>query len=194
MSLVVFLLVEGLLVVNILRFRHNEHVHELSRSREIMLEVIWTGIPLILVTILFFLTVRTMNAVSAPEPAQSDVNVHVVAHLWWWEFEYPDLGIDTADELHIPVNTNVQITLDSADVVHSFWVPALAGKTDAVPGVSNSMWLHGDQIGMYEGQCAEFCGLNHAAMRFKVFVDSPRRFRCLGQQPAAAPARSANRS
>jgi cytochrome c oxidase subunit 2 len=172
MSLVVFLIVEGLLAVNILRFRHNKEVHKLPRSREILLEVIWTGIPLVLVAILFFLTVQTMDAVSAPRPTQNDVNVHVIAHRWWWEFEYPDLGIDTADELHIPINTNVQVTLDSADVVHSFWVPALAGKTDVIPGITNSMWLYGDQIGTYAGQCAEYCGLNHATMRFKVFVES----------------------
>jgi cytochrome c oxidase subunit 2 len=176
MSLVVFALVETLLITNIIRFRHNEHIHELPRSREILLETIWTAIPLVLVTVLFVLTVRTMNAVAAPKPAQSDLNVHVIAHRWWWEFVYPDLGIDTADELHIPVNANVQITLDSADVVHSFWVPALAGKTDTIPGVTNHMWLRGDEVGVYPGQCAEYCGLDHAAMRFKVFVDTPDNF------------------
>jgi cytochrome c oxidase subunit 2 len=176
MSLAVFLLVETLLVVNILRFRRNQHAREVSHSREILLETIWTAIPLVLVAFLFFLTVRTMNAVAAPKPTQSDLNVHVVAHRWWWEFVYPDLGIDTADELHIPVNANVQVTLDSADVVHSFWVPALAGKTDTIPGVTNHMWLRGDEIGVYPGQCAEYCGLNHATMRFKVFVDSQADF------------------
>jgi cytochrome c oxidase subunit 2 len=190
MSLVVFLLVETLLVVNILKFRRNQHIRELPRSREILLEAIWTGIPLVLVTILFFLTVRTMNAVAAPKPSQSDLNVHVIAHRWWWEFEYPDLGIDTADELHIPVNANVQISLDSADVVHSFWVPALAGKTDTVPGVTNHMWLHGDKVGVFAGQCAEYCGLDHATMRFKVFVDSSDDFNAWvknQQQPLVEP-------
>jgi cytochrome c oxidase subunit 2 len=176
MSLGVFLFVETLLVVNILRFRRNQHVHEVSHSREILLETIWTAIPLVLVAFLFFLTVRTMNAVAAPKSTSSDLNVHVIAHRWWWEFVYPDLGIDTADELHVPLNANVQVTLDSADVVHSFWVPALAGKTDTIPGVTNHMWLRGDEIGVYPGQCAEYCGLNHATMRFKVFVDSPADF------------------
>jgi cytochrome c oxidase subunit 2 len=187
MALAVFLIVEGLLIVNILRFRHNQHVHEMSPSREVLLETIWTVIPLILVAILFFLTVRTMNAVAAPKPTQSDLNVRVVAHRWWWEFQYPDLGIDTADELHIPLNANVQITLESADVVHSFWVSALAGKTDVIPGVTNHMWLHGDKIGEYDGQCAEYCGLNHATMRFKVFVDSQDDFNAWVQNQQQPP-------
>ena len=100
----------------------------------------------------------------------------MIGHRWWWEFDYPDLNIKTANELHIPVNTTVQIDLNSLDVIHSFYVPQLSGKTDVIPGMTNHMWLRGDTIGQFHGQCSEFCGLNHANMRFTVFVDSQADF------------------
>jgi cytochrome c oxidase subunit 2 len=101
-----------------------------------------------------------------------------------------DQGFATANELHIPVGTTVQIQLESRDVIHSFWVPQLAGKTDVVPGQHNTMWLSGDQVGEYLGQCAEFCGTEHALMRFKVIVDSQEDFDAWvanQQQPAYQP-------
>jgi cytochrome c oxidase subunit 2 len=121
--------------------------------------------------------------------AQS-INVHVIGHQWWWEFDYPDLGIVTANELHVPVNTNVYITLDSVDVIHSFWVPQLSGKTDVIPGQTNHMWFRADETGDYHGQCAEFCGLNHANMRIKVVVETNDDFKAWAknqQQPPAQP-------
>jgi cytochrome c oxidase subunit 2 len=117
-----------------------------------------------------------MHAVATPPPQKGDVNVQVVAHQWWWEFDYPDLGFVTANEMHIPIHANVHISLVSADVVHSFWVPELAGKTDVIPGVTNHMWMRGDKLGEYWGQCAEYCGLNHANMRLRVFVDTQEDF------------------
>jgi len=124
----------------------------------------------------FLLMLRTMNEVKAPPPDARDVNVQVVGHRWWWEFDYPELGIATANELHIPVGTAVQINLKSVDVIHSFWVPQISGKTDVIPGQNNTMWLKGDKVGQFLGQCAEFCGTQHAYMRFKVFVDSQEDF------------------
>jgi cytochrome c oxidase subunit 2 len=153
-------------------------------------ELVWTAIPILLVITLFVLTVQTMGAVAAPRQAASDLNLLVIGHRWWWEFDYPDLGIVTANELHIPAGTNVQITLESVDVIHSFWIPQLAGKTDVVPGQTNTMWLSASQPGEFLGQCAEFCGTEHALMRIKVVVDSPADFQAWvanQQQLAAAP-------
>jgi cytochrome c oxidase subunit 2 len=153
-------------------------------------EFIWTLMPVLLVLTLFILTVQTMNAVAAPRQAASDLNLLVVGHRWWWEFDYPDLGIVSANELHVPAGTNVQITLQSVDVIHSFWIPQLSGKTDVVPGQTNTMWFNAGQPGTYLGQCAEFCGTEHALMRIKVVVDSPEDFKAWvanQQKPAVAP-------
>jgi cytochrome c oxidase subunit 2 len=153
-------------------------------------EMIWTVIPVLLVIVLFVLMIQTMGAVAAPAAAAGDLNLHVIGHRWWWEFEYPDLGIITANELHVPAGTNVQITLDSVDVIHSFWVPQLSGKTDAIPGQTNHMWMNAGQPGSFLGQCAEFCGTEHALMRIKVVVDSQEDFKAWvanQQKPAAQP-------
>jgi cytochrome c oxidase subunit 2 len=192
MALVVFVLVEGVLIWIVIRDRKRAHDQELPTQiyGNTRLEVIWTVIPIFLVIALFVMTVQTVNAISAPQSANGDLNVRVVGHQWWWEFDYMDQGFATANELHIPVGTTVQIQLESRDVIHSFWVPQLAGKTDVVPGQHNTMWLSGDQVGEYLGQCAEFCGTEHALMRFKVIVDSQEDFDAWvanQQQPAYQP-------
>jgi cytochrome c oxidase subunit 2 len=192
MALVVFVLVEGALIWIVVRDRKRANDQELPTQihGNMRLEVIWTVIPILLVIALFIMTVQTVNAVAAPASLKSDLNVRIVGHRWWWEFDYPDLGIATANELHIPVGGTVQISLESVDVIHSFWIPQLSGKTDAVPGQPNTMWLTGDQVGEYLGQCAEFCGTQHAYMRFKVFVDSQADFDAWvanQQQPAYQP-------
>lgn len=178
MALVVFVLVEGALIWILVRDRKRANDEEPPTQvyGNTRLEVIWTVIPILLVIALFVMTVQTVNAVAAPASLKSDLNLQVVGHRWWWEFYYPDLGIATANELHIPVGTTVQVSLESVDVIHSFWVPQLAGKTDAVPGQHNTMWLTGDQVGEFLGQCAEFCGTEHALMRFKVIVESQSDF------------------
>ncbi len=136
----------------------------------------------------FGLMVSTMHAVAAPQSSAQDLNVHVIGHRWWWEFDYPDLGIKTANELHVPVGTNVQITLTSVDVIHSFWAPQLTGKTDVIPGQTNHMWLRADQPGDFHGQCSEFCGTEHAMMRLQVIAESQADFDAWvahQQEPAA---------
>ncbi|MEJ2303576.1 MAG: cytochrome c oxidase subunit II [Anaerolineales bacterium] len=139
LSIAVFLFVEVWLVYNVLRFRSRPGDEALPKQiyGNNRLEVVWTGIPVLLVAALFGLTVSTVNAVSAPQPAQDDLSLRVVGHQWWWEFDYPDLGIITANELHVPANATVQITLNSVDVIHSFWIPQLSGKIDVVPGQTN---------------------------------------------------------
>ena len=196
MSLVVFLIVDGGLVFILLRNRARKDKDDPTPPRQVyenrLLEAIWTGIPILIVIVLFILTVSTMRAVAAPPRAAGDVEVNVIGHQWWWEFDYPGLGIKTANELHMPVGTNVHLNLTSVDVIHSFWPPQLSGKIDAIPGQTNTMWLTSDQAGVYAGQCAEFCGLEHAIMRFKVVVEFEGILPGLGQ-PAAAGARCPDR-
>ena len=178
MALVVFVLVEGALIWILIRDRKRANDENLPAQvhSNMRLEVTWTVIPIILVIFLFIMTVQTVNAIAAPSSLKSDLNIRVVGHRWWWEFDYPDLGIATANELHIPEGAVVQVQLESVDVIHSFWVPQLAGKTDVIPGQPNTMWLTSDQLGEFLGQCAEFCGTEHALMRFKVIVDSKQDF------------------
>jgi len=178
LALVVFVLVEGGLLWIVIRDRKRPGDQELPPQifGNTRLEVTWTVIPVLLVLSLFVMTAQTMGAVAAPDPQTSDLNVRIVGHRWWWEFDYPDLAIATANELHIPVGKTVRVSLESVDVIHSFWVPQLAGKTDVIPGQHNTMWLRGDQPGVYLGQCAEFCGTQHALMRARVFVDTQADF------------------
>jgi cytochrome c oxidase subunit 2 len=131
------------------------------------LEVIWTLIPIIILAIVAVPTVR----VSFATYKSSDPNalkVRVIGNQWWFAFEYPDLGIATGNELFVPVGKDVQLELTSRDVIHSFWVPKLAGKVDVIPGRVNVMWFNAPEAGYYYGQCAEFCGTSHANMRFRV--------------------------
>ena len=106
----------------------------------------------------------------AEPPADDALEVRVIGHQWWWSFEYPELGIVTANELRIPVGEVIHLTMESKDVIHSFWVPRLAGKMDVIPNRVNAMWFTADEPGIYYGQCAEFCGTSHANMRFRVIA------------------------
>lgn len=112
-----------------------------------------------------------------PLPTSQDVlHIHVTGHQWWWEVHYPESGIRLRDELHIPAGAPVDIHLTTADVIHSFWVPRLAGKLDAIPGRTNILRLQAERPGVYLGQCAEFCGLHHAHMQFSVTAHEPAAF------------------
>ena len=174
----VFVLVEGALLYSILRFRHrpDDSTEPRQKYGNPRLEVIWTATPVLLVATLFVLTIRTMGAVAAPAAASTDIQVTIVGHQWWWEFDYPDLGIVTSNELHIPTGTAVHASLVSEDVIHSFWIPQLSGKVDVVPGQTNTIWFRSEEPGEYHGQCAEFCGLNHANMRIKAVVETQAEF------------------
>ncbi len=168
-------IVLGLLVAIIFRFRARRGESALPEQVEgnTRLEFVWTVIPVLLLAVLAVPTVKdSFVAASAPDPSTA-LQVNVVGHQWWWEFDYPSLHIVTADEMHIPAGTQISLSLTSADVIHSFWVPRLAGKLDAVPGRTNSMWLEASKPGDYSGQCAELCGASHALMRFSVIADSP---------------------
>lgn len=170
----IFVLVAGVMIWSLIRDRRKKG--DTSLAAQIYGKAAWAAVPIVLVLAFdgldFVLMLRTMNQVAIPAHQSSDLNLRIVCHRWWWEFDYTDENVATANELHIPVGATVQITLESVDVIHSFWIPQLSGKTDVVPGQHNTMWLKADKVGEYLGQCAEFCGTEHALMRFKVFVDS----------------------
>ena len=145
------------------------------------MELAWTVTPVLIVLILFFAAARVIHAVQqAPQPAQA-IEVTVIGHQYWWEYRYPKLGVVTANELHIPVSdpkspTPTYLTLLSADTDHSFWVPQLDGKTDLIPNRTNLMWLDPHKAGVYLGQCAQYCGVQHAKMLLRVYVEPREQF------------------
>jgi len=157
-------------------------------TSDIRLEVAWTTIPAL---ILVAITVPTVRSIWATQPDQwpPDVlTIKVIAHQWWWEFQYPDYGIDTADEVHLQAGRMVHFSMQSADIIHSFWVPTLGGKRDLVPGQVNSITYTPDQIGMFYGQCVEFCGDSHANMRLRAFVQTKDDFDQWVKQQQSPPA------
>jgi cytochrome c oxidase subunit 2 len=184
----VFVLVEGALVFAMFRFRQRRReelpaqVHGNTR-----LEIIWTILPALILAGVAVPTVATIFEQSrVPEDA---LEITVTGHQWWWEVEYQDEneGVVTANEIHIPVDEPVYLTLTSEDVIHSFSVPRLAGKQDLVPGKEENLLIQADRPGVYSGECAEYCGLSHANMRFIVVAETEEDFRSwvLGQQQAA---------
>lgn len=145
------------------------------------LELAWTVIPGLIVLVLFLATARVIHAIEdAPRPG-SALEITVIGHQFWWEFRYPALGVVTANELHVPVSDPARptpsfLTLLSADTDHSFWIPELNGKTDLIPNRVNHMWIDPHREGMYVGQCAQYCGTQHAKMLLRVYVDSREDF------------------
>ncbi|CAN5647453.1 cytochrome c oxidase subunit II [soil metagenome] len=183
LAAIVFVLVEGALIYAIFKFRGNRKmingrpapVHGNTR-----LEIIWTIIPAVILAVI---AVPTIQGIATMAERDDDAfHVRVIGNQFFWEFEYPDIigpdgtPLKVVDEMHIPVDTRIEITLESNDVIHSFWVPRLAGKTDAIPGRQNPMWLEASETGTYLGQCAEFCGTAHADMRFVVIADTQEDF------------------
>jgi cytochrome c oxidase subunit II len=189
LSLVVLLVVLVPLVYSIVRFRArpgDPDPPQVAGNRTI--EIIWTGGAFALVVVLFAGAVMTMQTVSAASP--SALRVRVIGHQWWWEYQYPDLGITTANELHLPAGQSSELDITSADVIHSFWVPQLGWKQDGNPGQTHTMWVQVDQPGTLEGACAEYCGTEHAWMRIRVVAQPSDQFQAWvhqQQQPAAAP-------
>ena len=136
-------------------------------------------VPAIILVLTLWFTVATDVATAAP-PADPSVTIEVIGHRWWWEVKYagaPAHTVVTANEIHIPVGAPVRVQLSSADVIHSFWIPQLAGKTDVIPGQRNVMWLQANKAGIYRGACTEYCGLQHANMAAFVVAETPAAFR-----------------
>ena len=181
---VIFVVVGGLLVYAIVRFRHRPG-DEASEPPQVygsnQIETAWTVLPILIVFVLILVTSRTIADIQNRKPTSASVKSTVVGHQWWWEIRYPELGIVTANELHVPVSTESNhrptfLKLQSADVAHSFWVPQLAGKTDLIPNRENLMWIAPTEPGTYLGNCAEYCGMQHARMLLRVVVHSPQEF------------------
>ena len=192
----VFVLVEGLLIVALIRFRHRpgRPVPKQTHGNK-WLEIGWTVLPALILAGIAVPTVITIAAL-ARRPTGDVLDVNVTAHQFWWEAEYPGLDVVTAGEIHIPTGRPVFVSLESVDVIHSFWVPRLAGKQDVVPGRTNTMTIEADRPGTYFAQCAEFCGLAHADMRFRVVAQTPTDFdEWIAQQkePAGEPPEEALR-
>ncbi|MGH2517679.1 MAG: cytochrome c oxidase subunit II [Ktedonobacterales bacterium] len=170
---IIFVGVTSVLVYSIIRFRARPDSPEPRQiSGNTKLEIAWTITPSVILFIILAVTISTMFAVASPPGNQTDLTVNVIGHQWWWEFQYPNGNVVTADEMVIPVNARVHINLISDNVIHSFWVPELAGKTDVIPGHNNTMWIQAKKIGIYRGECTEFCGAQHAHMDFQVDVRS----------------------
>jgi cytochrome c oxidase subunit 2 len=189
----IFIVVEGVLFYSIVRFRRRRS-DPASEPPQVYgsapIEIAWTAAPILIVVVIVLVSTRTLWEVNVdpPRPKVGDntLFVTVVGRQWWWEYTYDHyngrpLDVVTANELHVPVSEDgtlrpVFLTLKSADVYHSFWVPRLAGKTALVPGRTNSMWFRADRPGLFVGQCAEYCGTQHANMLQRVVVDSPQEF------------------
>jgi cytochrome c oxidase subunit II len=180
----IFIVVFSLLVYIIAKYRDRipdddtepAQVHGSDR-----LESAWTIVPILIVLVLFFATFRVIETIQGAEAPKNAVQITAIGHQYWWEFRYAQLGVVTANELHIPLSEKAlpmpsYIRLLSADTDHSFWVPQLAGKTDLIPNRINSMWIEPHATGMYVGQCSMFCGIQHANMLLRVYVQSPDDF------------------
>jgi cytochrome c oxidase subunit II len=181
---IIFVAVSALLIHSISKFRArsanaNSEPAQVYGSTQI--ELAWTIIPILIVIVLFVATARGIHEIQdAPMPANA-VEVIVIGHQFWWEYRYPQLGVVTANELHIPVSdpahpTPTFLQLLSADTDHSFWIPELAGKTDLIPNHPNRMWMDPEHTGIFLGQCAQYCGTQHAKMLLRVSVDNPEEF------------------
>jgi cytochrome c oxidase subunit II len=132
-------------------------------------------VPLVILLVVFGATVRAMRFVPTSAPPEALV-IEVVGHQFWWEVRYPEQGVTVRDELHLPVGRRINLQLTSADVIHSFWVPELAGKIDLLPDGTNTLVLEADQPGVHTSRCAEFCGLEHTRMVMTVVAESEERF------------------
>ncbi len=192
-SAFIFLVVEGVLFYSIAQFRRGSAT-PISEPPQVYgsqaVEIAWTAAPALVVFLLVLVVTRTLWAVNRPQPepkpGDAALFVTVVGHQWWWEYIYDSydgrkLEVITANELHVPasrdgVDRPVYLSLKSADVCHSFWIPRLGGKTDLIPGRTNEMWFQTDRPGLYLGQCAEYCGTQHANMLLRVIVEEPAEF------------------
>ena len=179
----IFVTMSGLLTYALIRFRgrKGDRTEPAQVFGSVQIELSWTIIPILIIVVLFLTTARVLFSVQdAPKPA-SALDVTVVGHQFWWEFRYPQYNVATANELHVPASASAAdrptfMKLTSADVIHSFWVPQLAGKTDLLPNRVNEMWIDPRSPGLYVGQCAQFCGAEHAKMLLRVYVDTPEQF------------------
>lgn len=175
----IFLVVFGMLMYAAVKYRSrpgdDREPPQIYGSDQ--LELAWTVIPVLIVMVLFLSSARVIHGVQDARKPPGTIEVTAVGHQFWWEYRYPQYGVVAANELHVPVSDAAQptptfITLLSADTDHSFWVPRLSGKTDLIPNHPNSVWIDPHATGLYLGQCAQYCGTQHAKMLLRVYVES----------------------
>jgi cytochrome c oxidase subunit II len=180
----IFVIVFALLLYSVVKFRkrtNDDGVEPPQVYGSNQVELAWTVIPILIVVALFMATARVIADVQNTTRPASALEVIAIGHQFWWEYRYPAFGVVTANELHVPVSdpalpTPTFIKLLSADTDHSFWLPRLAGKTDLIPNHPNSTWIDPHETGLYLGQCAQYCGTQHAKMLLRVYVQSPGDF------------------
>jgi len=172
----IFAVVAGLVGYSLARYRWRKgdaDPEQVAGNKRI--EIVWTVIPFLIVLTLFGLTVQAMQRAD-PAPLPGEPDLVVTGHQWWWEVRSPKLGYITANEIHIPVGQPISVMLDSTDVLHEFWVPQLTRKMTTVPRAGNHVWMEADKPGVYQGVCSEFCGTQHAWMRFVVVAESREKY------------------
>lgn len=178
-ALLIFIGVEAALIYAAWRYRESRMAGpapQIHGNRT--LEIAWTAIPLLILAVVFVLMLGTMREIGGSVAAGSSpgpLRVTAKGYQWWWEYRYPG-NVLAVNEMHIPVGTPIDVDLESGDVIHSFWVPGLSGKTDMIPGRINHLRLYASKPGVYEGACAEFCGVEHAWMRIRVVAEDPGTF------------------
>jgi cytochrome c oxidase subunit 2 len=184
-SAVIFVLVLGALLYFMVRYRRRPSDDDAEPPQvygSVRLEWAWMIGPTLIVFVIFLVVIRVVLAMRTMPTPEGDLAVTVIAHQWWWDFGYPEYGFHTANEMHVPVggpehHHTVNLSLESADVAHSFWVPRLAGKTDVIPGRVNHMFFEALEPGLYRGQCSEYCGMQHSMMLIRVIAQPEDEFR-----------------
>jgi cytochrome c oxidase subunit 2 len=191
-AVAVFVIVEGLLIYTAFRYRRRttEGAIPVQTHGNTRLEVTWTIIPTLILVFIAIPTLTTIASATSTPTGPGTLQVRVIGHQFWWEFDYPSLNVVTADEMHVPVGARVAVTVQSADVIHNFWIPRVGGKIQAIPNQINQTWVEADQTGVYFGQCFQLCGLSHANMRDRLVSQSQADFNAWvanQQKPAVAP-------
>ncbi len=190
----VFVVVAAALVYAAVRYsRYKDAALPPQIEGNARLEIAWTVVPAVVLVVVFVVSLQTLFAITQAQPAaagqaNNTLRVRVIGHRWWWEFAYPDLNFTTANDLHLPVGQDLELDVESVDVVHSLWVPQLAGQKDATPGHVNVLPLRIMQTGVYYGECVEYCGEEHALMHLEVIAETPDQFQAWVQNQQAGPA------
>jgi cytochrome c oxidase subunit 2 len=174
----IFLLVESLLVTFVWKYRRRGRPRTVDGAQvhgNTRLELIWTVIPVIILCVIGLVVFYELPGISNAPAATNPIRITVEGHQFYWQFDYPN-GARSINDLYAPVDQVVDLTVESADVIHSWWIPELGGKIQAIPGHTNHIWFKANQVGTYVGQCAELCGLYHASMEARVIVGSSAQY------------------
>ena len=193
----IFLIVGGLLTYAIIRYRHRGPEDDREEPPQVYgsaaIELAWTVPPILIVVMLVLVTARTIGEIQHPKLSDAAEEIRVIGHRYWWEIRYPQHDVVTANEIHVPLSSRskrvpTRMILESADVIHGFWVPQLNGKTMLVPNYRNTMWIEPYATGTYLGNCTVLCGQQHANMLIRVIVDSPEAYQKWLESQKEAPA------